>query len=203
MIRIAICDDDDLVQHLLSQTLACEDMTVVATFGRGEDAVASGIDVDVWLVDLRMPGIDGRETARRLVAAKPNQRVIVLTAFGDERVADTLQSGASAYLHKDATPDQLRHAIRAVAGGFTVVAPGAMSQALQHPAGNALLDEIGADEVDRRIVELMSAGHSYEQMAADVEMSVSGTKKRAARLMTALGVGSRSQLVAKLNGFRA
>ncbi|WP_296135989.1 response regulator transcription factor [uncultured Tessaracoccus sp.] len=203
MIRVGLCDDDALVRQLLAETLTQGDIEVVVTCASGEEALADRTPVDLWLVDLRMPGMDGRETARRLTAADPGLRVIILTAFGDERITATLRAGASAYLHKDATPAQLSDAIRAVMGGFTVVAPGALDEVLRQPAGEGLLDEVGADDVDRRIVQLMSAGYSYDQMAADVDMSVSGTKKRAARLMTALEVRSRSQLVAKVNGFEA
>lgn len=202
MIRVGLCDDDSLVQRLLPETLEADDLEVVITCGSGEAAVASDADVDVWLVDLRMPGIDGRETARQLQYQRPDVQVVLLTSFGDDKLAETLQAGISGYLHKDAAPDQLRRAIRTVVDGYTVIAPGVMRQAL-HGLSDPVLDSIRCDDVDRKIVELMGAGHTYEEIADGVKMSVSGTKKRAARLMTALDVGSRSQLVAKLYGLRA
>lgn len=202
MIRVGLCDDDSLVQRLLPETLEADDVDVVVTCGSGEAALANDVDLDVWLVDLRMPGIDGRETARQLHYQRPDVKVVLLTSFGDDQLAETLQAGISGYFHKDAAPDQLRRAIRTVMDGYTVIAPGVMRQAL-HALSDPVLDSIRCDEVDRRIVELMSAGHTYEEIAEGVQMSVSGTKKRAARLMTALDVGSRSQLVAKLYGLRA
>lgn len=202
MIRVGLCDDDSLVQRLLPETLEADDLRVVVTCGSGEAAVASDVDVDVWLVDLRMPGIDGRETARQLQSRRPDVRVVLLTSFGDDKLAETLQAGISAYLHKDAAPEQLRRAIRTVVDGYTVIAPGVLRQAM-HALSDPVLDSIHCDDVDRKIVGLMSAGHTYDEIAEGVQMSVSGTKKRAARLMTALEVGSRSQLVAKLYGLRS
>lgn len=203
MIRVGLCDDDDLVRRLLPESLGSEDIEVIITCRSGEETLECGVDVDVWLVDLRMPGLDGRETAALLVRERPGVKVMILTAFDDGRVRETLEAGASAHLHKDVTPDTLRHAIRTVMGGCIVVAPGAPAGAFEQSVGEKLLTQIKADAVDRRIVCLMSAGRSYEQMAHDIGMSVSGTKKRAAKLMVALGVSSRSQIVAKLNGFEA
>ncbi|NLE96657.1 MAG: response regulator transcription factor [Propionibacterium sp.] len=190
------------MQRLLPGTLEADDLQVVITCGSGEAAIASEADVDVWLVDLRMPGIDGRETARRLRMQQPEVKVVLLTSFGDHKLAETLEAGASAYLHKDAAPEQLRRAIRCVMDGYTVVAPGILPDALR-THGTPELDLVHADDVDRRIMALMSAGQTYEEIAEDVQMSVSGTKKRAARLMALAGVGSRSQLVAKLHGLHA
>lgn len=202
MINVGLCDDDDLVRRLLPESLRTDDIDVVVTCGSGEEALASEVDVDVWLVDLRMPGIDGRETAQRLIQANPAVKVMILTAFGDERVRETLACGATAYLHKDAAPGELREAIRTVHSGYTVLAPGMALSALERDDVELGLREIGADDLDRHIVTLMSAGQSYQDMAAEVGMSVSGVKKRASKLMRALRVGSRSQLVAKLNGLR-
>lgn len=201
MIRVALCDDDALVRQLLSQTLTNGDIEVVGTVPDGESALAFEEPVDLWLVDLRMPGIDGRETTRLLVEADPDVKVILLTAFGDGEVAETMRAGASGYLNKDANPDQLRHAIRSVMDGFLVVTDGSLGEALLAPKPH-VSDDICEDDVDRRIVELLTAGYSYGDIAKDIEMSVSGTKKRAARLMQAVGAASRSELVAKVHGFR-
>lgn len=201
MIRVALCDDDALVRQLLSQTLASDDIEVVGTVPDGESALEFDEPVDLWLIDLRMPGIDGRETTRRLVEARPDVKVILLTAFGDGEVADTMRAGASGYLNKDANPDQLRRAIRSVMDGFLVVTDGSLGDALLAPKSQ-IPDDICEDDLDRRIVELLTAGYSYGDIAKDVEMSISGTKKRAARLMQAVGAASRSELVAKVHGFR-
>lgn len=203
MIRVGICDDDPLVRELLSETLAGEDLDVVARCRSGEEAVGTQVEVDVWLVDLRMPGMDGRETARALRSRRSETKVIILTAFGDDRLSESLDSGASAYLNKDATPEQLRHVIRSVMDGFMVVAPGVLQRSVRPVIDPSGIPGMALDDVDERIIDLLCAGRSYEEIAADVEMSVSGTKKRAARIMTALGVASRAQLVAKLYGLRA
>jgi DNA-binding NarL/FixJ family response regulator len=201
MIRIGLCDDDSLVRQLLADTLEDEGLHVVTVSASGEEAVADETQVDVWLVDLRMPGIDGRETTRRLLRRRKT-KVILMTAFGDGQLIASLGCGASAYINKDATPAQLTQAIHSVMAGFTVVTPSVLQRALHPGSDLEELHGVSTDEVDEQIVHLMGAGDSYEDISRAVGMSVSGIKKRTGRIMSALGVGSRAQLVAKVYGLR-
>lgn len=201
-IRVGLVDDDAMVRTLLSETLTDDVIEVVGTFGSGEEALESDIDVDLWLVDMRLPGINGRETIRRLRARDDDVHLIALSAFFDHPALDVLGAGAEACLSKDDPPARIRQAIRTVVDGLIVFSPSNLEHALRSVRGSDDLSEAVRDNVDSRIVVLLGAGESYEQIASDVGMSVSGTKKRAARIMSAMGVTSRAQLVAKVFGLR-
>jgi DNA-binding NarL/FixJ family response regulator len=128
-IRVAIVDDQELVRagfRMLIETAG--DFEVVGEASDGAQAVelAGTVDADVMLMDIRMPGVDGIEATRRIVAecADGRPRVIVLTTFGtDEYVYEALRAGASGFLLKDAGPARLIDAIRVVAAGDALLDP--------------------------------------------------------------------------------
>lgn len=145
-IRLLLADDQELVRMGFRMVLDAQpDMTVVGEVGDGAAAVArvagpttagasaSGMDdVDVVLMDIRMPRMDGVEATRRIVASGAAARVLVLTTFDlDEYVHAALKAGASGFLLKDAGPAELLAAIRAVHHGDSVVAPSATRRLLE------------------------------------------------------------------------
>lgn len=200
VIRIGICDDDALVRRLLANTIShAADMEVVAVCDTGEDAVALDEPIDLWLMDLRLPGMSGRRASEILTKRVPKPKVLLLTAFGDDRVADTLEAGASGYLLKDSRPENLIAAIRAVAAGFSVSTVEVMRSALGGAAATPqvqLPDDL--DPLDRRIVQEILRGAAYGEIAQLVNMSESGLKKRVSALMRRMGVKSRPELMARL-----
>ncbi|MFE6164320.1 response regulator [Streptomyces sp. NPDC056486] len=125
-IRVAVADDQELVRSGFSMILEAQpDIEVVAEAGDGAQAVAAVLQhaPDVILLDIRMPGMDGIEAARR-VCAQSSCRVVMLTTFDlDEYVYEALYAGASGFLLKDVRRDDLVHAVRVVAAGDSLLAP--------------------------------------------------------------------------------
>jgi DNA-binding NarL/FixJ family response regulator len=127
MIDVVIADDQDLVREGLRMMLDAEpDIRVVGEARTGKEAIARAHDLtpDVILMDIRMPEVDGIEATRRLTAAGSPTRVLVLTTFDlDEYVYRSMRAGASGFLLKDATREQLADAVRSVHVGDALLAP--------------------------------------------------------------------------------
>lgn len=127
MIRLLLADDQELIRTALAALLGLEeDFEVVAAVGRGDEVVAAAKahQVDVALLDVEMPGIDGLAAARLLVQEVPGCRSLILTTFGRPGyLRRAMESGAGGFVVKDAPADQLADAIRRVAAGERVVDP--------------------------------------------------------------------------------
>ena len=121
MTAILIADDQALVRVGLHKILDAEpDLAVIGEAADGEEAVelARRLAPDVVLMDIRMPVLDGIEATRRIIAARPAARVLILTTFGlDKYVYDSLRAGASGFLLKDAPPEEISAAVQIVARG--------------------------------------------------------------------------------------
>ena len=119
VIRVLICDDHPVVRRGLSALLsAADDVEVVGTAGDGEEAVAmvTEYEPDIVLMDVSMPGMDGMEATRRVITARPETRVVMLTSFsGHERIKTALDAGAVGYILKDSKPDEVLKGIRSAA----------------------------------------------------------------------------------------
>jgi DNA-binding NarL/FixJ family response regulator len=127
-IRLVIVDDHPLVRRGLCELFAAEgDIDVVGAVGDGDEAVRSVLaqHPDVVLMDVSMPDIDGIEATRRVLAVRPETRVVMLTSFAEhERVIEALDSGAIGYILKDAESDELVRGVRAAAASATSRSPG-------------------------------------------------------------------------------
>lgn len=152
-IRVGIADDQPLLVSAFRALIDHQaDMTVVATAADGSEAldVCASTQVDVLLLDIRMPRLDGIETMRRLAARDGSPRVIILTTFDlDEYVLDALGAGASGYLLKDVEPDRLIEAIRSVDRGEAVIASTAAPIVLSTLRGSHLRGSQGTGEPAR------------------------------------------------------
>jgi DNA-binding NarL/FixJ family response regulator len=204
-IRVLLADDQVLVRagfsHLVGLT---EDMEVVGEAGDGREAVdlARRLRPDVVLMDIRMPGLDGIEATRRIVAdpGLGATHVLVLTTFdGDELVVEALRAGAAGFLIKDVEPDDLRRAIRVVAAGDALLAPTVTRRLLDRfvphlAVGRAgLLDEL--TDREREVLGLVAGGLSNDEIAERLFLSPATVKTHVNRSMTKLRVHDRAGLV--------
>ena len=206
MIKVLLADDQALVRAgfhaLLSRS---EDIEVVGEAVDGVEAVelAQRTRPDVVLMDVRMPRLDGIAATARLVAdpALAGIRVIVVTTFElDEYVHNALRAGASGFLLKDIEPDELRRAVRVVAGGEALLAPSVTRRLI---AEFARRTRTGEDqerltlltEREREVVALVGRGLSNEELAGELFISPATAKTHVSHAMTKLGARDRAQLV--------
>jgi DNA-binding NarL/FixJ family response regulator len=206
MSRILVADDQAAVRAGFAALIAAqEEMEVVGEAGNGREAVdlARRTFPHVVLMDIRMPVLDGLE-ATRLICADPtlaNTRVLVLTTFDlDEYVYAALRAGASAFLLKDAGPDELLRALRVVAAGDALLAPSVTRRLIAEFAARpdpqtppAELDELTPRE--REILQLVAAGLSNADIAGRLVISPLTAKTHVARVLAKLDCHDRAQLV--------
>jgi DNA-binding NarL/FixJ family response regulator len=207
VIRVAICDDQALVRDGLRVQLGLvPDIDVVGEASDGEQAVALARREapDVLVMDIRMPVLDGIEATRRIVADPATQRVrvLVLTTFDlDEHVYAALSAGASGFLLKDATPEEIVRAIRVVAVGESLLAPTVTSRLVREFASRPtagrpraeLLNSLTEREVE--VLLLVAQGLSNAELADRLVVSHATAKTHVSRILSKLGLRDRAQLV--------
>ncbi len=205
-IRVLIADDQRVVRDGLTMLVGLiGGIEVVGTAGDGIEAVAAAAreHPDIVLMDLRMPGMEGAEATRQIRAALPDTQVLVLTTYADdESVFPALQAGARGYLTKDATAEEIEHAIRAVAAGRTHLDPTIQQrlvaavldvQPARHPNGQALPDDLTPREAE--VLKLIAAGLSNGEIAAALVVSSATVKTHVNRIFSKTGARDRAQAV--------
>jgi DNA-binding NarL/FixJ family response regulator len=202
---VLIVDDQDLVREGLRMLLDAEpDLSVVGEAGNGSQALAQvrRLDPDVVLMDVRMPEMDGVEAAARLVRGGSRARILMLTTFNlDEYVYRAMKAGASGFLLKDATREQLAGAVRTVAAGDSLLAPAITRRLIDDfcrgPAPGAVAaSAAGAlSERELEVVRLVAQGLSNAEMAARLYLSEATVKSHMARILAKLGLRDRVQVV--------
>jgi DNA-binding NarL/FixJ family response regulator len=204
MTRVLIADDQALVRVGLRKILEIEPgTTVVGEAVDGEDAVreARRLRPDVVLMDIRMPVLDGIEATRRIVASRPDAKVLVLTTFGlDGYVFDALRAGASGFMLKDAPPEEIAAAVRVVAGGDALLAPAITRSVVEEfarhrpaPTKPAALADLTTREAE--VLELLARGLSNAEICERLVVSEATTKTHVARILQKLGLRDRVQAV--------
>jgi DNA-binding NarL/FixJ family response regulator len=209
VIRIMLVDDQELLRTGFRMILeAQQDMSVVGEAADGLDALAklAATPVDVVLMDVRMPRLDGVETTRRLLAAGAGQgvpRVLILTTFDlDEYAFAAIKAGASGFLLKDVPPAELLTAIRAVHSGDAVVAPSTTRRLLDRfapllPAGEVVPPPsvAGLTDREREVLILIAQGLSNSEIATRLVLSEATVKTHVGRILMKLGLRDRVQAV--------
>jgi DNA-binding NarL/FixJ family response regulator len=206
-IRVMIIDDQAVIRAGLRVLIDRDpDLTVAGEAVTGEQAVilARTLRPDVVLMDIRMPGLDGIQATRQLLAHPDtaDARVIVLTTFdSDEYVFDALRAGASGFLLKDVDPAELRRAVRVVADGDALLTPSITRRLItryaQQPVDLPLVPATVAGLTDREteVLGLVARGLSNDEVASHLHLSRATVKTHVSRAMTKLGAHDRAQLV--------
>lgn len=212
-IRVILVDDQLLVRAGLAMVIDAQpDMRVVGQAGEGAEAVAlvERTGCDVVLMDVRMPGMDGLEATRRILAAadlaclEQPPRIVMLTTYDlDEYLLTAIRGGASGFLLKNTPPADLLRAIRTVHTGDAVIAPSATRRLLAHVATTT--DSLGPEAEDARIgsltvrerevLELIARGLSNAEISASLYLSETTVKTHVRRVLAKLGVRDRVQAV--------
>ena len=205
-IRVLIVDDQALVRSGFRMLLdSSDDIDVVGEAENGAEALErmATSPVDVVLMDIRMPVMDGVETTRRIVASGAPAHVLVLTTFdADEYVYAALRAGASGFLLKDSRPAELLQAIRSVANGDAVVAPSATRRLLDRfvpmlPTGQGRTDsrlDVLTDR-EREVLVEIAKGATNAEISATLYLAEGTVKTHIGRLFTKLRARDRVQLV--------
>jgi len=204
MVRVLVVDDQELIRAGLAALIrATPGFDVVGEAGSGEQAVAVTAEqpVDVVLMDIRLPGMSGIAATGRILARTGDRlKVLVLTTFDlDEYVYQALRAGASGFLLKDASPDQILAAIQAVAAGDTLFAPAVtlrLVEAFAPPAETRPVPALTSlTERETQVVRLVGHGMSNAEIAGRLTVSAGTVKTHLNRAMGKLGVSSRAQAV--------
>ncbi|MEO1061806.1 MAG: response regulator transcription factor [Actinomycetota bacterium] len=206
MIRVVIVDDSEMVRTGFELILDHEDdLSVVGTASTGVEAieVCRSRRVDVVLMDIRMPDLDGLAATRAVLELPDPPKVLVLTTFGlDEYVTEAVRAGASGFLLKDGSADDLVAAIRAVAAGDGALSPAVTRIVLQQMRSTApgppAKDVPGIAELtdrERDVLEQLTKGRSNAEIGEALFLSEATVKTHLGRVLTKLGVRDRVQAV--------
>ena len=193
MIRVLLVDDHAIVRRGLEQLLAgVADIEVVATAGDGAAALEAVARTapDVVLMDLQMPGMDGVEATRRIVAGG-GPDVLVLTSFSDaERILAALDAGAVGYLLKDAEPEAVLDGVRAVSRGESPLHPRAARELL---GARRTAPKVELTPREREVLALVRDGLANKQIARRLSISERTVKAHLTSVFTSIGVADRTQ----------
>ncbi|RNF80021.1 response regulator [Streptomyces botrytidirepellens] len=214
MIRILLADDQRLVRAGIRGILDDEDdLHVVAEAADGREALAACRELrpDVVLMDIRMPGMDGLEAARRIADNEQLAavKVVMLTTFDlDEYVYDALRAGATGFLVKDTEPAELLHAVRVAARGDALISPSITRRLIAEFAnrpGNTQQPDRRLDVLtgrEREVMKLIAAGRTNDEIAAQLVVSPLTAKTHVSRILAKLGARDRSQVVVMAYEYR-
>jgi len=204
-IRVVLVDDEAMVRVGLRMVLTAE--SDIAVVGEAHDG-ASAVDVvaethpDVVLMDVRMPTVDGIDGARRVIAAQPDVKVVVLTTFDeDDYIEAALRVGVSGFLLKVSPPEQLIDAVRTVAAGGGLLDPSVTLRVIEsfaaaspgRPKRSAALESL--TERERDVLRLVARGLSNAEIAAQLYLGEATVKTHVSNVLAKLGVRDRVQAV--------
>jgi DNA-binding NarL/FixJ family response regulator len=204
-IRVVVADDQGMVRSGFSVLLNAQpDIQVIAEAVNGREAVeqAAALRPDVILMDVRMPVLDGLQATRQITGLPEPPKVLVLTTFDlDDYVYEALRSGASGFLLKDASARELAEAVRLVAAGDALLAPGVTRRLIAEFArlgaprgpGRKQLGELTERECE--VLALVAQGLSNTEIAGRLFIAEQTVKTHVSRILMKLGLRDRAQAV--------
>jgi DNA-binding NarL/FixJ family response regulator len=213
-IRVLLVDDDNLMRAGLKAVLSSDPgIEVVAEAGDGRAAVARAREwtVDVVLMDVRMPDLDGIAATREVLAVRPEARVVILTTFEqDDYIFGALNAGASGFLLKRTAPEDLLAAIHIVSAGDSLLSPSVTRTVIDQMARRPVPDNASSDLLEeltpreREVLEKLALGLSNAEIAATLVVEESTVKTHVKRILMKLDLRDRVQAVifAYENGLR-
>ncbi len=201
-IKVGLVDDHNILRQSLAKTLNLEfDMEVLGSWSRAEDAIDdfSRFPCDVYVMDLKLPGINGIEATRQLVSFDPSVKVIILSAYSDQRdVFNSIEAGVLGYLPKEATVESVVEAIRNVYRGYAFLDP-----AITRTVVNRFSDLEHWDRerrklsaLERNILSLAARGNSNQDIARTLSLKVGAVKFHFREIFTKLDARDRAHAVA-------
>ena len=202
--RIIIVDDAPIVREVLTTALGSEtDIEVVAVVANGAEAVdvVHARTVDVVLMDVQMPVLDGVAATSRILALGGGTRVLLLTTFDDDSFLDGgLAAGASGFLLKTTPPERIAEAIRTVRSGGKVLSPGPTSRVLdRYVRGQsprvASTEDLDLSEREQEVLRLLCQARTNHQIARRMNIADTTVKTHVSSIMRKMGVGNRLEIV--------
>jgi RNA polymerase sigma factor (sigma-70 family) len=203
-VAVLIVDDDDLMRAGLKAVLSSDDtLDVVGDASDGDAAVAQvrALQPDVVLMDVRMPNVDGIAATREVVAAAPEAKVVILTTFEqDDYIFGALNAGASGFLLKRTSPEELITAIHTVAAGDSLLSPSVTRRVIdrmaQQPAAEVSLDQ-RLDQLtprEREVLRYIARGYLYKEIGLRLGISVKTVEAHVSSVLRKLQLSNRHEL---------
>ena len=205
-INVMLVDDHKVVRRGIKAYLAeFGNICVIGEAANGMEAIemVEKINPDVILLDLFMPGMDGMETIKRILAIRPNQRIIILTSFiHDDKLPLAIQTGAWGYIKKDAEPEELSQSIQKVYAGEPAIDPGMAWRVLRGMPSIETSNPVKRKLTDREleVLILLTQGKTDHEIAALLFLSEVTVRTHVSRILMKLGLKNRVQ--AALYGLR-
>jgi DNA-binding NarL/FixJ family response regulator len=204
-VRVLVVDDDDLMRAGLQAVLSSDE--TVDVVGEAADGLAALEEVrlkqpDVVLMDVRMPDLDGIAATREVLAVSTDVKVVILTTFEqDDYIFGALTAGASGFLLKRTSPEELIAAIHAVATGDSLLSPSVTRRVIDHMTGDSALDLVRDGRLDeltpreRQVLERVAGGLSNTEIASALVIEESTVKTHIKRILMKLRLRDRVQAV--------
>jgi DNA-binding NarL/FixJ family response regulator len=194
-IRVVLCDDHVMVREGLKRVIdGVDGIEVVASASDGAEGVEATVRLrpDVVLMDLAMPGVDGVEATRRIAAQAPGSRVVVLTSFAEQaQVLDAIDAGATGYVLKDASVDEVVRAVHAAAAGDAPLDPRVARVVVSRSTGGDPFRVLS--EREREVLSLVAEGVPSKVIARRLGITEPTVRAHLTRIYRQIGVDDRTQ----------